>query len=134
MLHLNYFTFHFKVLLINYNLFIMTSKNSFTVQSIDYGSLGKRMLIGGIIALVLIIAFLYPVFGNPNPDWGKLWMIRPLIVVPLAGAAGGACNYFLIQLTRNGFNVTVAYLLSFIVYIIGLWMGTVLGLAGTLWD
>jgi hypothetical protein len=111
----------------------MTSKNIFSSLPVDYASLGKRMLIGGVVALVLIIAFLYPT--NPNPNWGNYWMVRPLIVVPFAGAVGGACNYFLVSLsTLMGWNKALAYILSFIIFIFGLWIGTVLGLAGTLWN
>lgn len=94
----------------------------------------KPMLIGGGIALILITLFLLP-FDYAKPEWGKLWFIRPLIVVPLAGATGGFCYYFLNQLSAKGtLNKAVAIILSIIIYIIGLWMGTVLGLDGTLWD
>ena len=111
----------------------MTHKNNLMTQPIDFSSLSKRMIIGGVIALILIVIFLFPVTGKP--EWGNLWMIRPLIVLPLAGATGGACNYFLVNLSnQNGLNKIVAYVLSFIVFIFGLWIGTVLGLAGTLWN
>ncbi len=111
----------------------MTSKNIFTEHPIDYASLRKRMIIGAIIALVLITAFLFPVPGRP--EWGDFWKIRPLIVVPFAGAVGGACNYILVHLSKYYcFNKTVAYLLSFVIFIFGLWIGTVLGLVGTLWN
>lgn len=108
----------------------MTSKNSFLVESINFNSLGKRMAIGGAIALVLIVVFLYPT--EPDPLWGKFWMVRPLIIVSLAGATGGACNYFLVNF--KSLNKIAAYVLSFIVYVFGLWIGTVLGLNGTLWN
>jgi ribose/xylose/arabinose/galactoside ABC-type transport system permease subunit len=107
----------------------MTTKNNFPA-SINFNSLSKRMAIGGALALLLIIIFLYPT--EPNPLWGKYWMIRPLIIVPLAGATGGACNYFLVNF--KNLPKIVTYTLSFIVYVFGLWIGTVLGLAGTLWN
>jgi len=96
-------------------------------------SLGKRMLLGGIIGLLLISLFL--VAGTPNPEWGKFWRIRPLILVPFAGAMGGLCNYLLMRFHRRyGLHKMVAGILSLLVFIVGLWIGIVLGLAGTYWD
>src|SRR5690348_8593550 len=54
-------------------------------------SLAKRMIIGAGIGLSVILIFVIP--GDENPAWGKLWMIRPLIVTPFAGAIGGLCNH-----------------------------------------
>lgn len=97
-------------------------------------SLGKRMLAGAWIGLVLISLFLIPV-DEPDPAWGKLWMIRPLIIVPFAGAMGGLCNYFIVRFHNQfGVNKAIAIILSVIIFIIGLWMGIVLGLDGTMWD
>lgn len=111
----------------------MTQKNSLITQPIDISSLGRRMLIGGTIALILIALFIFPV--TAKPEWGSLWMVRPLIVVSLAGAAGGACNYFLVNWSnQNRLNKILAYVLSFIIFVFGLWIGTVLGLNGTLWN
>jgi hypothetical protein len=92
------------------------------------------MLVGAGIGLLLISFFLLSA-GAPNPEWGKLWMIRPLIIVPLAGAMGGLCNYFIVNYRNQvGVNKVIAVLLSVIVFMVGLWMGVVLGLDGTLWD
>jgi len=112
----------------------MTQRNELQNQPIHTASIGKRMLVGAGIGLLLISLFLFSV-DHPNPAWGKLWMIRPLIVVPLAGAMGGLCNYILVHF-HNEFavNKTIAVLLSVIVFIIGLWLGIVLGLDGTMWD
>jgi hypothetical protein len=111
----------------------MTQENNLTTKSIHPASLSKRMLLGGGIALILIIAFLAPV-GEPNPDWGKFWMIRPLVIVPLAGATGGLFYHLMDRLRYQGsWKKILANILSLIVYIFGLWIGTVLGLAGTLW-
>ena len=101
-----------------------------TTKSIQAAPLVKRMLIGAAIALVLIALFVLPVEGKP--EWGDFWKVRPLIVVPFAGAAGGACSYFLGHLF--GQRKVWVIIVSVIIYIIGLWMGTVLGLDGTLWD
>ncbi|WP_394991687.1 potassium transporter KefB [Emticicia sp.] len=112
----------------------MTQSNNLTTKPIHPASLGKRMFLGAGIGLILITIFLFGA-GKPNPEWGKFWMIRPLIIVPFAGAMGGAFYYFMDYLRyRGSLKKIVAIILSIIVYIIGLWMGIVLGLDGTLWN
>ena len=95
-------------------------------------SLAKPILIGAAIGLIAISFFVFGV-DKPNPEWGKLWMIRPLIITPMAGAMGGAFYYFMDYQSSRGFNRTIAVVLSMIVFIVGLWLGIVLGLAGTMW-
>ena len=91
------------------------------------------MLVGAVIGLSLILIYLYPI--EPNPEWGKFWVVRPLILLPFAGAMGGLCNYILVRFhDLIGVNKTVAISVSVVVFIIGLWLGFVLGLDGTLWD
>ena len=91
------------------------------------------MLIGAGIALTVILFFI--VGAETQPQWGEYWRIRPLIITPLAGATGGAIFYLLNYLSaRNGFSKALAITLGVIIYIIGLWMGIVLGLDGTLWN
>ena len=111
----------------------MTQHNEITSKPGQPISLVKPMLIGAGIALLLISIFVFGV-DNPNPEWPKYWFIRPLIITPLGGAVGGAFYAFMDYQSSRGFNRTVAILLSIVVYVIGLWMGTVLGLAGTMWD
>jgi hypothetical protein len=112
----------------------MEQTNKLSNQQNHPVTLIKPLLIGAAIALFLIGFFLSGVH-DPKPEWGKLWMIKPLIIVPMAGATGGAFYYFMDQVSsRGGWNKTVDILLSLIVYIIGLWLGTVLGLNGTLWN
>ena len=92
------------------------------------------MLIGAMIGLMLISLFVFGV-DDPKPEWGKFWMIKPLIITPLAGAMGGLFFYFMNYISsRGGINKTLAIILSIIVFIIGLWLGIVLGLNGTMWD
>ena len=112
----------------------MTQSNHLTTKPNQPVSLVKPTLIGAGIGLIVISFF---VFGadEPKPEWGKLWMIKPLIMVPLAGAIGGEFYYFMDHLSSRGrLNKTVAIILSLIVFIIGLWLGIVLGLNGTMWD
>lgn len=105
-------------------------------QSLHKVSLAKRALQGAGIALVLISIFLLKAGEpDPNPGWPKLWFIRPLIIVPFAGAMGGVFYYFMDYLRyQGGWRKLLANVLSLVVYIIGLWMGTILGLDGTWWD
>ena len=112
----------------------MAQDNLMTNETIHRTSLIKCMVIGGGIALLLISVFLLPV-GEPKPEWPRFWYIRPLIVVPLAGATGGVF-YFLMDYFRSqgGWKKVLANTVSFFVYVFGLWIGTVLGLVGTLWN
>lgn len=112
----------------------MSQSNSATTQSKSQLSAGKPMLIGAVIGLLLISTFVFGV-DNPKPEWGKLWMIRPLVIVPLAGAMGGLFFYFMNYLSAKGsINKTWAIILSLFVFLVGLWLGVVLGLDGTLWN
>lgn len=112
----------------------MTQKDRLTTGPIDSASLTKRVLLGAGIGLLLITLFLLGV-KEPKPEWGKLWMLKPLLIVPLAGASGGAFTYFLDQFRQQGgWKGVVAFIVSLIGYVVALWLGTVLGLNGTLWD
>ncbi|WP_210465118.1 potassium transporter KefB [Rufibacter roseolus] len=111
----------------------MTTQNNLTAQPNHSVSIMKPVLIGAAIALLVISFFVFGV-DYPNPAWGKYWMIKPLIITPLAGATGGAFYAFMAYQSSRGFNRTLAILLSIVVYLIGLWLGTVLGLAGTMWN
>jgi hypothetical protein len=93
----------------------------------------NRMIIGGGIGVLVISFLLIP--SEPNPEWGTFWMVRPLIVTPVAGATGGLCNYLIMKFyPLVGLNKTIARILSILVPFIGLYIGVVLGLDGTLWD
>jgi len=112
----------------------MTTTNKLTRQPVHAASIGKRMLQGASIAF-LLIAFLLSGAGEPDPSWPKLWMLRPLLIVPAAGALGGAFYYFMDHLRHQGrWKKTLAIFISLIGYAIALWLGTILGLDGTLWD
>ena len=112
----------------------MTERNTPTNPTIHSAPVGKRMLIGAGIALTLITIFILNA-GEPNPEWPKLWWIRPIIVVTFAGAMGGLVFHLMDHLrSRGSWQKIVANILSVIIYIFGLWIGTVLGLVGTMWD
>lgn len=112
---------------------IMTQKG-YVAQNSKQLSLGTRMLIGAGIGLIMISLFLLSA-GASNPEWGKLWQLRPLIIVPLAGAIGGLVNYLILKYHHVlGLHKIIAMILSIVVFIVGLWLGSVLGLAGTMWN
>ncbi len=110
----------------------MAQNDNVAKQPIQPAPVIKPMLIGAAIGLLVISFFVFRTEGDP--DWGKYWRIRPLIITPLAGAMGGLFYYFMDYLSGRGFNRTVAIILSLLVFIVGLWMGIVLGLDGTMWD
>ncbi|WPP49157.1 potassium transporter KefB [Catalinimonas niigatensis] len=112
----------------------MTQQKNFTTRSIHPVLLGKRILIGAGVAFSLISIFLLGV-GEPNPAWGKLWMVKPLIVVPLAGAIGGVFYHFIDHIIQqDGWRKILVIVFSLIGYLVIVWLGTVLGLDGTLWN
>lgn len=111
----------------------MTQDNSLA-QRISPGSIAKRMLSGAVIGLILISFFVFSV-NNPDPDWGKYWRIRPLIITPLAGAFGMLSFYFKDFIHPQGkLAGALVLFFSFLAFFVALWLGTVLGLDGTLWD
>lgn len=112
----------------------MTTGNELQDKPLHAASVGKRMLQGAGIAFILIVIFLVNA-GAGDADWPKFWMIRPLIIVPLAGALGGIFYYNMDHLRdQGGWRKALANVLSLVVYLLVLWLGTVLGLDGTWWD
>ena len=112
----------------------MTNQNNFADRSIDKSALTKYMIFGAIVGLAVISLF---VFGadNPKPEWGSYWRVRPLIITPLSGAAGGAVLYFMNNFwAQRGWAKAVTFAASIVIAVIGLWIGIVLGLDGTMWD
>jgi len=100
---------------------------------INTPALVKRLLIGGFIGLLVIVIFLSGT-GTGDPAWGKYWTIRPLIIVPLAGAGGGAFSYLVSEQNfKNDWVKFAAFVLSLFVFLVALWLGMVLGLDGTYW-
>lgn len=112
----------------------MTQINHLSTQPIQPASLGNRMLVGAGIALLIILAFVLGV-NEPRPEWGKFWMLRPLIITPLAGSMGGAFFYSMNRLLPlSGWKKVLAVVVSILGYLFALWIGIILGLDGTLWD
>lgn len=112
----------------------MTSPNHHSLSRPNQAQLIKRLLWGAAIGLAIISFFVFNVHA-PEPEWGSLWRVRPLLVTPLAGSA---CGFFLFAMeyigTRRGWSKFVVYGIGLPVSVIGLWIGIVLGLDGTLWN
>ncbi len=112
----------------------MTTSNSSSPFLFHTPSLLKHALIGALIAFALMAFFISGV-DEPHPDWPTYWMLRPLLVVSVAGAIGGAFFSLMKPLRQKpDWSGFAAYFVCFLVYVIGLWMGSVVGLDGTLWD
>jgi hypothetical protein len=111
----------------------MTNKNELRLK-LNSRLMTRYALIGGIIGLTAITIFLLGV-KHADPSWPKYWQLRPLLIVPIATAGGGLFLYFMTTLFgNNGWSKIVAVIIGMIGFIISLWMGTVLGLDGTLWN
>ncbi|HEY9000638.1 MAG TPA: hypothetical protein VIM89_04760 [Mucilaginibacter sp.] len=94
----------------------------------------KPALIGAGIGLAVMALFLSQNDGG-KPEWGPYWMLRPLLVVTVATALGGAAFQFFRTLVKQPVWAKVS-LTSFglLIFVISLWLGSVLGLAGTYWN
>src|ERR1043165_3424523 len=111
----------------------MTAANNSTFQPEDL-SLTKRMIAGAVIGLLVISFFIFRVPNAPE-EWGQYWRVRPILLEDFAGAMAGLCNYILIRFhSRFGINKTSAIFASILIALVGLWMGVVLGLVGTMWN
>ena len=112
----------------------MNKTNNLTALKNNPKAIIRSMLTGGLIGLIIISLFVFTV-DHPHPEWGKLWRIRPLIVTPLSGALGGLVFFSIpFMLPQSRWKKVLAIVLGLVVFVIGLWLGIVLGLAGTMWN
>ncbi len=112
----------------------MTKSIKLFSAEIKTTSIFKRMLLGALIGFLIISFFVFGI-EHPNPSWPSNWKIRPLIVTPLAGAFG-ILSFYLNDIigVRSDWSKIFLVLISIILFFISLWLGTVLGLAGTMWN
>lgn len=91
-------------------------------------------VLGYLIALGIIISILISV-NQPKPEWGKYWYVKPLIITPFVGSIGGL-GFYLINTLNTQTNILKFFkiILSIIIFLFFLWIGTILGLDGTLWN
>lgn len=111
----------------------MLSLNKIHPQ-ITLTSIVTKMLIGAVIGFIVISIFVFGV-DNPNPAWGENWRVRPLIITPLVCALATQALFlkYLIRFETKIMN-DLLYLFSFVLVFIGLWLGIILGLDGTMWN
>lgn len=69
-----------------------------SIRRIDPKSVIKRMALGAAIGFIIISFFVLSV-DEPNPEWGKWWRIRPLVITPLA-TAFGILSFYLADIIR----------------------------------
>ncbi|MEE1885389.1 hypothetical protein [Pedobacter flavus] len=112
----------------------MTTSQNSSPTCKPFNSAASFMIIGAIINLCLVLLFISGV-DNPNPLWGQFWFIRPIIVITLAGAMAGFVVFKISSLWIPGsWKLVVGLFLSLLIYVFILWMSSVLGFAGTLWN
>lgn len=112
----------------------MILRNELASLGVNPSSLGKSMLVGAGFAFVLISVFLLGV-NNPDPSWPHYWMVRPLIIVTMAGGMGAGFMYVMYAIRKKyDWNRVVVFTFSLLAFVVALWLGTVLGLNGTLWN
>jgi hypothetical protein len=113
---------------------MMTQAENLTKRPLFTTALVKRMMIGAAIGLAMV-SFFVIVTGTGKPEWGDYWRIKPLLLTPLLGAVVGMCYDVTEPLRRiRGWVGVLFFVLSLLGYAIGLWMGLILGLSGTLWN
>lgn len=94
----------------------------------------KFALAGGFIALCWIALLVFSVRETPE-SWSDYWRLRPLVVTPLSGAFGGLFFYLMAVRSRfSGWMRILAAIAGLLGYLVAVWLGTVLGLDGTLWN
>lgn len=109
------------------------------MKKINNESFNKKnfiiMISFGFAVALAFIGFIVLSVDQPKPEWSEYWFVRPLIVTPIFGAFGGASCYLINTLSiKNSFIKLLRILSSIIVFVFFIWMGTILGLDGTLWN
>lgn len=104
------------------------------IEFINKKYLVSMMALGYIIALTFV-GFIILSVDYPKPEWSEYWFVRPLIITPIAGAFGGACCYLINTFSiQNSFAKLLRIVFSILVFVFFIWIGTILGLDGTLWN
>jgi len=112
----------------------MMTQEKFVERKLFSNLVIKRMLLIGSIALIMVSVFVIGA-GQGDPAWGRNWRIKPLLLTPLFGAAVGLLYDITEPLRKiHGWAGKAFIVLSIIGVLVGLWIGLVLGLNGTMWD
>lgn len=104
------------------------------MKPINLSTLIKFAIAGAVIALILISLLIFSV-NTPKPEWGQHWYIRPLIVTPFITSIGGIALYLLnLKDFKSKILNLILLIMSILTFFFFLWIGTILGLDGTLWN
>ena len=110
------------------------SDSNYTVETPKHrNALIQKSIVGCAIALLAIAVMIIPI-QNPDASWGTFWMVKPFLMVTLAGVLGGMIYHLITIRFQNGWKKPIGIVLGLLVYIFGLWIGAILGLDGTLWN
>lgn len=109
------------------------------MKKVNNESFNKKNLIimisFGFAVALAFIGFIILSVNEPKPEWGEYWYVRPLIITPIMGVFGGASCYMINTFSnKNSFIKLLLILSSILVFVFFIWIGTVLGLDGTLWN
>ncbi|BCY29398.1 potassium transporter KefB [Flavobacterium okayamense] len=104
------------------------------MKPINLSTLIKFAITGAVIALILISLLIFSV-NTPKPEWGQHWYIRPLIVTQFVTSIGGIALYLLnLKDFKSKILNLILLICSILIFVFFLWIGTILGLDGTLWN
>jgi len=104
------------------------------VTRLNPKSVVNRMLIGAAIGLAIISLLVFPI-KDPNPEWGSFWRLKPLILTPIVSGFGFLSYYLKEYINpKSDAGKIIVFLLSTFAFVVSLWIGTILGLNGTLWN
>ncbi len=104
-------------------------------EPIKSKSVTTAIVLGFGVAFILVSALILSV-NAPNPVWGKNWFVKPILLTPVIAAPGGGVFYLISRISFENqllFKLLKA-LLCLLAYIFFLWIGTIIGFNGTLWN
>lgn len=94
----------------------------------------KMAAAGWAAGLCLISLFVFGL-NDPDPQWGSYWRIRPLLLTPLIAGTGAFLAYRIFSMGAGSpLRKVIFAVLAVCVFLVCLWIGTILGLSGTLWN
>lgn len=89
---------------------------------------------GWLIGLGLISLLVFGI-NDPDPEWGSYWRVRPLLLTPVIAGIGAGFAYLLFNRGGGSAGRKILFtVLAAAVFLFCLWVGTILGLDGTLWN
>ncbi|PVH27025.1 hypothetical protein [Sphingobacterium corticibacter] len=108
----------------------MTRRRVFRISSNDFKI---KMMFGAALGIFVVSPFIY---GNTphNDEWGFFWFIKPLVLIPLSGAVGGALYYLSTRYLQHILPKWLLMGMGTLLLAVSIWIGAILGLNGTYWN